>query len=86
MFGDHMKRMDGMKKIRSTTWGFRKKAGQEGDPNGMTRRDFLGRGWKTIGIIAGLELSGMLAAFFISGKNKGRKEEMQLVEIGRAHV
>ena len=71
-----------MRKIHSTAWGFRKKAGQEATPDGMTRRDFLGRGWKTIGIIAGLELSGMLAAFFISGKNKGPKEQMQLLEAG----
>jgi cytochrome b6-f complex iron-sulfur subunit len=49
---------------------------------GITRRDFLSRAWKGLGIVAGLEVIGFITAFMISGKSKGTSSPKQLLEAG----
>lgn len=48
----------------------------------VSRRDFFNRTWKWIGIIAAVELSGMLFAFMLSGKSKNKTLPKQLLEAG----
>jgi cytochrome b6-f complex iron-sulfur subunit len=51
-------------------------------PEGITRRDFFGTAWKALGILAGLEVIGLFAAFLFSGKAKGTSAPKQLLEAG----
>ena len=48
----------------------------------VTRRDFFGMAWKGLGVLAGLEVLGMIATYFFSGKNKGSAAPKQLLEAG----
>ena len=48
----------------------------------ITRRDFFALAWKSLGIIAALEATGMIAAYFFSGKNKNNTAPKQLLEAG----
>jgi cytochrome b6-f complex iron-sulfur subunit len=48
----------------------------------ITRRDFLSRLWKGLGIIAALEVIGFITAFIISGKSKSISSPKQWVEAG----
>jgi cytochrome b6-f complex iron-sulfur subunit len=48
----------------------------------ITRRDFLSRLWKGLGIIAALEVIGFITAFIISGKSRNVSSPKQLVEAG----
>ena len=36
----------------------------------ISRRDFFSMAWKGLGILAGLEVAGMVIAYFFSGKDK----------------
>lgn len=51
-------------------------------PEGITRRDFFGKAWKALGIIAGLEVIGLFAAFLFSGKARSTSVPKQLLEAG----
>ena len=46
------------------------------------RRDFFKIAWKGLGILAGLELTGMMTAYFFSGKNRSLAAPKQLLEAG----
>lgn len=48
----------------------------------ITRRDFFSRAWQGLGILAGLEVLGMTAAYLFSGKNKRIVAPLQLLEAG----
>ena len=48
----------------------------------ITRRDFLNRTWKGLGIVASLEVLGLITAFIFSGKNKTTSAPKQLLEAG----
>lgn len=48
----------------------------------ISRRDFFGMAWKGLGILAGLEVLGILTAYFVSGKNKQASPPKQLMEAG----
>jgi cytochrome b6-f complex iron-sulfur subunit len=48
----------------------------------ITRRDFFGMAWKGLGILAGLEVLGIVTAYFVSGKNKNAVPPKQLLEAG----
>jgi cytochrome b6-f complex iron-sulfur subunit len=50
--------------------------------NPITRRDFFNLAWKGLGIIAGLEVLGMLTAYLFSGKNKNIAAPKKLLEAG----
>jgi cytochrome b6-f complex iron-sulfur subunit len=49
---------------------------------GITRRDFFGLAWKGLGLVAAIELLGMIAAYFFSGKKAGTVKPKQLLEAG----
>jgi cytochrome b6-f complex iron-sulfur subunit len=49
---------------------------------GISRREFFNMAWKGLGILAGLEAMGLVAAYFFSGKNKNSAPPKQLVEAG----
>jgi nitrite reductase/ring-hydroxylating ferredoxin subunit len=49
---------------------------------GITRRDFFGTAWKALGIIAGLEVIGLFAAFLFSGRGRSTSAPKQLLEAG----
>ena len=49
---------------------------------GLTRRDFLDRAWKGLGIVAGLEVFGLVASFLFSGKARSTTPPKQLLEAG----
>jgi cytochrome b6-f complex iron-sulfur subunit len=52
-------------------------------PHGMmNRRDFFSLAWKGLGIIAALEITGVAAAYFFSGKNRNNAAPKQLLEAG----
>ena len=48
----------------------------------MNRRDFFGMVWKGLGIIAGLEVTGLISAYLVSSKNRNLSIPKQLVEAG----
>jgi cytochrome b6-f complex iron-sulfur subunit len=48
----------------------------------ITRRDFFSMAWKGLGILAGLEVAGMVLAYFFSGKNKNGIPPRQLLDAG----
>jgi cytochrome b6-f complex iron-sulfur subunit len=51
--------------------------------NAITRREFLiSSAWKVLGIVAAVEVVGMIIAFFFSGKNKSTSVPKQLLEAG----
>ena len=50
----------------------------------ITRRDFFSLAWKGLGIIATLEVLGIITAFFFSGKNRSVTTPKQLLEAGPA--
>jgi cytochrome b6-f complex iron-sulfur subunit len=51
--------------------------------DGITRRDFLIRvAWKWLGLLAALEVFGMVVAFFMSGKNRNSIPPKLLLEAG----
>jgi nitrite reductase/ring-hydroxylating ferredoxin subunit len=55
----------------------------ENVPSGkVTRRDFFRLAWKGLGIIAALEVLGILTAYFFSGKNRNTAPPRQLLEAG----
>jgi cytochrome b6-f complex iron-sulfur subunit len=49
---------------------------------GMNRRDFFGLAWKALGIVAVLEATGMVVAYFFSGKSRNTTPPKQLFEAG----
>jgi len=51
-------------------------------PDGITRRDFFGMVWKGLGILAAIEVSGMMIAYFFSGKSNHILKTKQLIEAG----
>ncbi len=53
-------------------------------PEGITRRDFFGTAWKGLGIIAAVEVLGMIPVYFFSGKAITTVSPKQLVEAGPA--
>jgi len=53
-----------------------------GRANGINRRDFFSMAWKGLGIIAVLEIGGIITAFFSSVKNRNVAESKQLLEAG----
>jgi cytochrome b6-f complex iron-sulfur subunit len=55
---------------------------EENSSPGISRRDFLSRVWKGLGIVAGLEVLGSITAFMISGKSKFTVSPKQLLEAG----
>lgn len=48
----------------------------------VSRRDFFSLAWKGLGILASLEVLGMFAAYFYSGKNRVISTNKQLLEAG----
>ena len=48
----------------------------------ISRRDFFSLAWKGLGIIAALEMAGIITAFFSSGRKKNIAESKQLLEAG----
>ncbi|MHC1778017.1 MAG: ubiquinol-cytochrome c reductase iron-sulfur subunit [Lentimicrobium sp.] len=48
----------------------------------VTRRDFFKTAWKGLGILAGIEIIGMSAAFMFSGKPGKNTTPVQLLEAG----
>jgi len=48
----------------------------------ITRRDFFTMVWKGLGVLAVLETTGMVFAYFLSGKSKNSTPRGQLVEAG----
>jgi len=48
----------------------------------ITRRDFFSLAWKGLGIIATLEVLGIITAYFFSGKNRSVATPKQLLEAG----
>ena len=66
--------MDGIKKNQEKN--------EPAKSEGITRRDFLSRTWKGLGIIAGLEVVGVMAAFLFSGKARSTSAPKQLLEAG----
>jgi Rieske Fe-S protein len=48
----------------------------------ITRRDFFGLAWKGLGILAAVEVLGMIISFIFSGKNKNSAPPKQLLEAG----
>jgi cytochrome b6-f complex iron-sulfur subunit len=48
----------------------------------LSRRDFFSNVWKGIGILAALEVLGMLTAYMFSGKQKNTSVPKQLLEAG----
>jgi cytochrome b6-f complex iron-sulfur subunit len=59
-----------------------RKAVEDIPGEGMNRRDFFGQAWKALGIIAALEATGMMVAFFFSGKNRNTTPPKQSFEAG----
>ena len=53
-----------------------------GRAKGINRRDFFSMAWKGLGIIAVLEIGGIITAFFSSGRNRNVAESRQLLEAG----
>ena len=49
---------------------------------GISRRDFFGIVWKSLGILAAFEGLGMISAFMFSGKNKRTSAPKHLLEAG----
>jgi nitrite reductase/ring-hydroxylating ferredoxin subunit len=50
----------------------------------MSRRDFFDKSWKWLGILAAVEVTGMLTGFMFSGKSKKNANPKQLLEAGPA--
>ena len=48
----------------------------------ISRRDFFGIAWKGLGILAGLEVLGIVTAYFVSGRNRHAVSPKQLMEAG----
>jgi len=48
----------------------------------ISRRDFFGMAWKSLGILAGIEALGMISAYIFSGKNKHATIPKQLLDAG----
>jgi len=48
----------------------------------ITRRNFFSLAWKGLGIIASLEVLGIISAYFFSGKNRDSSVPKQLLEAG----
>lgn len=57
-----------------------KKMNEPGMP--VSRRHFLSALWKGFGILIGLELVGMITAYFISGKDRRKNESKDLLDAG----
>ncbi|MCX6247273.1 MAG: Rieske (2Fe-2S) protein [Bacteroidetes bacterium] len=57
------------------------KAEPDKDP-GVSRRDFFRLAWKGLGIVAAVEMTGIVSAYFFSGKNKSTSTPKQLLEAG----
>ena len=58
------------------------KSKEGSEKKSLTRRDFISKIWKALGIIAGMELLGMLSAYFLSGRNRQVSTYGQLFEAG----
>jgi cytochrome b6-f complex iron-sulfur subunit len=50
----------------------------------LNRRDFLDKTWKGLGLLAGVELTGMVSLYLFSGKEKNAEVPKQLLEAGPA--
>lgn len=51
--------------------------------NDITRREFLiSSAWKVLGVVAAIEVLGMIIAFFVSGKSRSTAAPKQLLEAG----
>jgi cytochrome b6-f complex iron-sulfur subunit len=50
----------------------------------LNRRDFLNKSWKGLGLLAGVELTGMVSLYLFSGKGKNAEAPKQLLEAGPA--
>ncbi|MCX6245997.1 MAG: Rieske (2Fe-2S) protein [Bacteroidetes bacterium] len=48
----------------------------------ISRRDFFGLIWKSLGVLVGIEVLGSITAFFYSAKNKSTTVAKQLLEAG----
>ncbi len=48
----------------------------------VSRRDFFNKSWKWLGIIAAVEVTGMITGFMFSGKSKNVSTPKQLLEAG----
>jgi cytochrome b6-f complex iron-sulfur subunit len=52
------------------------------DSEGINRRDFFKTAWKGFGILAALEVLGVITGFMFSGKNKDNTAPKRLLEAG----
>ena len=68
-----------MKKIR---WKNRSERAESAGGENINRRDFFNLAWKGLGIIASVEVLGMIPTYFFSGKNKSGTPPKQLLEAG----
>jgi cytochrome b6-f complex iron-sulfur subunit len=50
----------------------------------LNRRDFLDKTWKGLGLLAGVEMTGMVSVYLFSGKDKNAAAPKQLLEAGPA--
>jgi len=53
-------------------------------PPTITRRDFFGLAWKGLGILAGIEVVGMIASYLFSEKARSTAPPKQMLEAGPA--
>jgi cytochrome b6-f complex iron-sulfur subunit len=67
-----------MKDDRHTTPGEKGSARK----TGVSRRDFFKLAWKGLGIVAAVEMTGILLAYFFSGKTRSTAAPNQLLEAG----
>lgn len=68
-----------MKKSTDKVTSVKTKTLPEGE---LTRRDFFKTAWKGLGILAGIEIIAMSAAFMFSGKTSRNASSVQLLEAG----
>ena len=52
------------------------------DENEVTRREFLGKAWKWLGVLAAVEFAGVLGAYLWPRKGSGEEEKGGVVEAG----
>ncbi len=55
---------------------------EKGISESLNRRDFFKLAWKALGILAALELLGVITGFIFSGKNKNTISSKHLIEAG----